>query len=157
MRVDFHPRHRLFVNLCDAPSFVRSFVPLPRQDFRGDCIGNNDTIRKTHNSFTMPDPFVSEEKAAKDDDDDDVFHFVSFVPIGGKVYVCCVFVRNEWLWWKPCCCRLAVRWCWQRCWWRWWWCLLLFVVVAGSRLRLWREGWLALPLSSSSDVRTSLS
>ena len=56
------------------------------QDLRGDCIGNNDTIRKTHNSFTMPDPFVSEEKRARDDDDDDVFHFVSFVPIEGKLY-----------------------------------------------------------------------
>ena len=35
----------------------------------------------------MPDPFVSEERRSKDDDDDDdVFHFVSFVPIRGKVY-----------------------------------------------------------------------
>ena len=55
------------------------------QDFRGDCIGNNEIIRTTHNSFTNPDPFVSEEKQAKEEDDD-VFHFVSFLPIGNKVY-----------------------------------------------------------------------
>lgn len=43
-------------------------------------------IRTTHNSFSMPDPFVSEEKRSKDDDSDDVFHFVSFLPINGKLY-----------------------------------------------------------------------
>lgn len=64
----------------------RSFAGALPPELRGDCIGNNETIRKAHNSFTMPDPFISEERPAKDDDDDDVFHFVSFVPIAGTIY-----------------------------------------------------------------------
>ena len=52
---------------------------------RGDCIGNNEALRKAHNSFSVPDPFVSDKKQVADDDDD-VFHFVSFLPIGSAVY-----------------------------------------------------------------------
>ena len=53
-------------------------------DMRGLAIGNIDSIRVAHNSFSRAEPFISDEKVATDDDD--VFHFVAYVPHGGKVF-----------------------------------------------------------------------
>ncbi len=43
-----------------------------------------DGIRKAHNSFARAEPFMSEERAASEDDE--AFHFVAYVPHGGRVY-----------------------------------------------------------------------
>lgn len=54
-------------------------------DMKGDAIGQQDDIRKTHNSFARAEPFVMEASKAKSDDDD-VFHFIGYTPINGKVF-----------------------------------------------------------------------
>jgi len=52
---------------------------------RGEAIGNSETIRTVHNSFSRPEPFIMEEKAVTSDDDE-VYHFVGYVPVDGAVY-----------------------------------------------------------------------
>jgi len=70
--------------LTNFKSFVCSFPP----DIIGESIGNSEEIREAHNSFALPDPFMTEEEPfdEKRDKRADVFHFVSYVCRGGKVY-----------------------------------------------------------------------
>lgn len=51
---------------------------------RGLTLSNSDTVREVHNSFARQQMFEFDEKAAKKDDD--VFHFVSYLPIDGRLY-----------------------------------------------------------------------
>ncbi|XP_035824562.1 ubiquitin carboxyl-terminal hydrolase isozyme L5 isoform X2 [Aplysia californica] len=51
---------------------------------RGLSLSNSDTIREVHNSFARQQMFEFDEKLAKKDDD--VFHFVSYLPIDGRLY-----------------------------------------------------------------------
>merc|ERR1719209_2739707 len=51
---------------------------------KGLTLSNSDQIRSVHNSFARQTLFEFDSKKA--DKDDDVFHFVSFIPINGRIY-----------------------------------------------------------------------
>merc|ERR1712112_767811 len=51
---------------------------------KGLALSNSDQIRSVHNSFARQTLFEFDSKKAEKDDD--VFHFVSYVPINGRIY-----------------------------------------------------------------------
>jgi ubiquitin carboxyl-terminal hydrolase L5 len=66
--------------LGDFKAFTGDFSP----ELRGMAIGNSDSIREAHNSFARAEPFMMEE-SAKGGKSEDVFHFIAYLPFGGKV------------------------------------------------------------------------
>ncbi|XP_026667365.1 ubiquitin carboxyl-terminal hydrolase isozyme L5 [Ceratina calcarata] len=75
-----HPDISLGLNLEEFKNFCQSFDA----NMRGLALSNSDVIREVHNSFSSPAIFEYEPKQASKDDD--VFHFVSYVPIDGRLY-----------------------------------------------------------------------
>jgi len=66
--------------LQDFKEFCGSFDA----GMKGLTLSNSDQIRTVHNSFARQTLFEFDSKKAEKDDD--VFHFVSFVPINGRIY-----------------------------------------------------------------------
>ena len=81
--------------------FTQEFDP----EMRGVVLSNSDVIRNAHNTFARPEPIVLQSAPANKDDD--VFHFIAYVPRGGKVFELDglksgpinhgAFTDNEWL------------------------------------------------------------
>ncbi|KAL4427664.1 hypothetical protein ABPG75_001753 [Micractinium tetrahymenae] len=63
---------------------LKEFTAGMPAEMKGLAIGNSDTIRSVHNSFSPPQPIIPE----KDDDDEkgEAFHFIAYLPVGGALY-----------------------------------------------------------------------
>jgi len=72
------------VELGDTLTNFKEFAQELDPGLRGLTLSNSDTIRDVHNSFARQQMFEFDEKPAKKDDD--VFHFVSYLPIDGRLY-----------------------------------------------------------------------
>lgn len=71
---------KLGSTLSDFREFCSSFD----STMKGLTLSNSDEIRSIHNSFARQTLFEFDSKKAQKDDD--VFHFVSYVPINGRLY-----------------------------------------------------------------------
>lgn len=52
---------------------------------RGLAISNSDLIRRVHNSFSRPEPFIY-SGGKQDESSEDVYHFISYLPYKGRLY-----------------------------------------------------------------------
>lgn len=72
------------VQLGPTLSNFKSFAGFLDAHTAGEQLGQEQNIRKAHNSFARPEPFSFED--SKKSDDDEAFHFVAYVPNGGQVW-----------------------------------------------------------------------
>ncbi|GAA6031537.1 hypothetical protein JCM8097_006507 [Rhodosporidiobolus ruineniae] len=73
------------VQLGEELSNLQAFSDGLDAETRGWTISNSEKIREVHNSFARSDPFHLEEHRP-DAESEDAYHFIAYLPIGGKVY-----------------------------------------------------------------------
>ncbi len=71
-------------SLGDTLTSFRDFVSSFDAGMKGLALSNSEEIRSVHNSFARQNLFEFDQRMAAKDDD--VFHFVSYVPVGGRLY-----------------------------------------------------------------------
>ncbi|KAJ2747491.1 hypothetical protein GGI20_000480 [Coemansia sp. BCRC 34301] len=76
------------IELGETLANFRSFAADLPPDMRGLALTNCDQIREVHNSFVRPESFLTDpdERRRSADEDDDLFHFISYVPVNGRLY-----------------------------------------------------------------------
>ena len=75
-----HQDIQLGSTLTSFKDFVQSFDPMTK----GLTLSNSDPIKQVHNSFSRQQMFEFDEQSARKDDD--VFHFIGYLPIDGRLY-----------------------------------------------------------------------
>ena len=75
-----HEHLKLGSTLSEFKEFTAAFDP----HLKGLALSNCDIIRNVHNSFARQTLFEFDQSMANKDDD--VYHFISYVPHGGRLY-----------------------------------------------------------------------
>lgn len=73
------------VELGEELENLRAFSDGLNSDDKGWTISNSEKIRAVHNSFARSDPYSLEESRPQAEDEDS-YHFITYVPIGDKLY-----------------------------------------------------------------------
>ncbi|XP_063796381.1 ubiquitin carboxyl-terminal hydrolase isozyme L5 isoform X2 [Pseudophryne corroboree] len=76
-----HPDIELGETLSEFKEFTQSFDAA----MKGLALSNSEVIRQVHNSFARQQMFEFDAKSSAKDDED-AFHFVSYVPVNGRLY-----------------------------------------------------------------------
>ncbi|KAJ2021600.1 ubiquitin carboxyl-terminal hydrolase [Coemansia sp. S85] len=76
------------IELGETLTNFRSFASDLPPDMRGLALTNCDQIREVHNSFVRPESFLTDPDEPKRPagEDDDLYHFISYVPVNGRLY-----------------------------------------------------------------------
>ena len=74
------------VSLGDTLGSFKEFVSSFDSSMKGLALSNSDVIKSVHNSFARQNMFEFEKDGRQKDKDEDVFHFISYVPINGRLY-----------------------------------------------------------------------
>lgn len=59
--------------------------PVTSLQLRGEALSNSELIRTSHNAFARSSPFIDETQRPADSSED-VYHFIAYSPIGGRLY-----------------------------------------------------------------------
>lgn len=63
---------------------LKEFTAGMPAEMKGLAIGNSDTIRSVHNSFSPPQPIIPDKE--EDDEKGEAFHFIAYLPVGSSLY-----------------------------------------------------------------------
>lgn len=75
-----HEDLKLGSALTSLKEFCQTFEPT----MKGLALSNSEVIKEVHNSFARQNMFEFDQKLSSKDDD--VFHFIAYVPINGRLY-----------------------------------------------------------------------
>ncbi|XP_017055921.1 ubiquitin carboxyl-terminal hydrolase isozyme L5 [Drosophila ficusphila] len=76
--------HHTDIDLGSTLNGFKSFCQNLDPETRGFCLSYQDKIRKVHNSFARPVLFELDTQQAPQDED--IYHFVGYMPINGRLY-----------------------------------------------------------------------
>jgi len=74
------------IELGSTLTEFRDFIADFDANMKGLALSNSDVIKSVHNSFARQNMFEFDNVKLKDKENEDVFHFISYVPIDGRLY-----------------------------------------------------------------------